>query len=89
MINLASLLSHIKVKVPFIRLSYTVEERKYCSRVMKKHFNKELVMTREGNENFESSANFLICDNTFVEGVVKVVDCHVTGKYRIVISASV
>ena len=26
-----------------------VEESKYCSGVMKKHFNKELVMTEEGN----------------------------------------
>ena len=32
-----------------------VEESKYCSRVMKKHFNKELVMTKENNENFEGS----------------------------------
>ena len=27
-----------------------IEESKYCSDVMKKHFNKELVMTKEDNE---------------------------------------
>ena len=27
-----------------------IEKSKYCSDVMKKHFNKEIVMTKEGNE---------------------------------------
>ena len=31
-----------------------IEESKYCSEVMKKHFNKELVMTKEDNEYFEN-----------------------------------
>ena len=31
------------------------EESKYCSEVMKKHFNKELVMTKEDSEDFENS----------------------------------
>ena len=30
-----------------------IEESKYCSDVMKKHFNKELVMTKEDNEDFD------------------------------------
>ena len=30
------------------------EEMKYCNEVMKKHFNKELVMTAEDNENFKN-----------------------------------
>ena len=59
------------------------EESKYCGYVTKKHFNKELVMTKKDEENFESSLKCWICDNTFVEGDVKVRDhCHVTGKYR-------
>ena len=29
-----------------------IEQSKYCSGVIKKHFNKELVMTKEDNENF-------------------------------------
>ena len=32
-----------------------IEESKYCSEVTKKHFNKELVMTKEDDEDFESS----------------------------------
>ena len=32
-----------------------IEESKYCSDVMKKHFNKELVMTKKDNEDFENS----------------------------------
>ena len=31
------------------------EKSMYCSEVMKKHFNKELVMTKEDDEDFESS----------------------------------
>ena len=36
-------------------ISIIIEESKYCSDVMKKHFNKELVMTNEDNEDFENS----------------------------------
>ena len=32
-----------------------IKESKYCSEVMKKHFNKELVMTKQDNEDFENS----------------------------------
>ena len=35
-----------------------IEENKYCSEVMKKHFNKKLVMTKEDNENFKGSTKF-------------------------------
>ena len=48
-----------------------IKESKYCSDVIKKHFNKELVMIKENDENFESSAKYWICDNTFVEGDIK------------------
>ena len=51
--------------------------------MINKHFNKVLVMTKEDNENFESSTKCWICDNSFVESDVKVRDhCCVTGKYR-------
>ena len=32
-----------------------IEESKYCSDVMKKHFSNELVLTKEENENFKKS----------------------------------
>ena len=60
-----------------------IEESKYCSDVMKKHFNKELVMTKEGNENFKDSTKCWICDEDYVNKDVKVRNhCHTTGKYR-------
>ena len=37
-------------------ISSMIEESKYCSNVMKKHFKKDFVMTKEDNEDFENSA---------------------------------
>ena len=49
---------------------------------MKKYFNKELVMTKKENEDFENSTWGWICDHVYVEGDVKVRDhCHIAGKY--------
>ena len=59
-----------------------VEEDKFFSDVMKKHFNKELAMTRKDGEDFKNSTECWICDNSYVDGDVKVRDdCHVTGKH--------
>ena len=60
-----------------------IDESKHCSDVMKKHFNKELVMTKEDNEDFENSTKFWICDNDYIDAYVKLRDyCHITEKYR-------
>ena len=60
-----------------------IKESKYCSDVIKKHFNKELVMTSEDNENFKNSCKCWICDNDYVDNDVKVRGhYHITGKYR-------
>ena len=41
-------------------------------------------MTKKNNENIQSSAEFWICNNTFIESDVKVRDYrHITGKYNI------
>ena len=32
-----------------------IDEGKYCSDVVKKHFNKEFAMTKEDNEDFKNS----------------------------------
>ena len=57
-----------------------IKESKYCTDIMKKHFNKELVMTKKGNEDFKNSTKCWICD---VKVDVKVRDhFHITGKYR-------
>ena len=59
-----------------------IEESKNCSDVIKKHFNKELVMTKEDKENLRTLLNngFLIM---IIDNDVQVKDyCHFTGKYR-------
>ena len=42
---------------------FMVEESNYWSDMMKKHFNKELVVTKQGNENFKNFTKFWICGN--------------------------
>ena len=42
-----------------------IKESKYCSDGMKKHFNKEFVITKEGNENFKSSAKCWVSENDY------------------------
>ena len=50
---------------------------------MKKHFNKELLMTKKDDEHFENSIKCWICDNVYDDSDVKVRDhCLITGKYR-------
>ena len=60
-----------------------IEESKYCSDGMKKHFNKQLVITKEDNGNFKNSDKWWTCDNDHVDNDVKVRDhCFITGKCR-------
>ena len=60
-----------------------IEERKCCSDVMKKHFNKELVMTKRDNWDFENFTKCWICDNDYTDNDVKVREhYHITGKNR-------
>ena len=50
---------------------------------MKKHFSKELVMTKEDNKDFENSTKCWICEDNYIDGDVEVKDhCYITGKYR-------
>ena len=48
-------------------ISSMIEESKYCSNMMKKLFNKELVMTKEDNEDFDSSTKCWICDSDYID----------------------
>ena len=60
-----------------------LEEYDYCKKVIKKHFNKNLVMSVEDEEKFQLSNICWICDKLFDVGDNKVKDhYHVTGKYR-------
>ena len=60
-----------------------IEESKFCNNIMKKNFNKKLVMTKKKVEDLsENSTKCWICDNTYVAGDAKVTDhCHITGHY--------
>ena len=59
-----------------------IEESNYWSDVMKKHFDKELVVTKE-DKDFENFVKWWICDNDYVDHDVKVRDHYrITGKYR-------
>ena len=50
---------------------------------MKKHFDKELVMTNEDDEYFENSTKCWICDNAYVKSTIKTrCHCHITEKHR-------
>ena len=79
----------IKPFKPYLRedavysfISSMIDEIKYCSDVVKNHFNKELVMTEKDNENFESSTKYWVCDNDYNDADIKVRDhCHITGKH--------
>ena len=60
-----------------------LEEVKYCNKIKKKHFNKEMAMTKEDRKDFKSADKCHICDKKYTEKDIKVRDhCHITGKYR-------
>ena len=58
-----------------------------CKRVIKKHFNKPLIMTSENELDFQNSTTCYICEKEYSdeesETNYPVRDhCHITGKYR-------
>ena len=60
-----------------------LEEVKYCKAVVKKHFNKPLVMTEDDEQRFRTMDECHICGEKYVEKDVRVRDhCHITGKFR-------
>ena len=60
-----------------------LEEVKYCKTVIKKHFNKPLVMTEDDEMCFKLMDECYICGEKYVEKDVHVRDhCHITGKFR-------
>ena len=60
-----------------------LEEVKYCKDVIKKNFNKPLVMTEDDKMRFKLMDECYICGEKYVEKDVRVRDhCHITGKFR-------
>ena len=65
----------------FIKIIFN--EYNYCRKAIKKHFNRNLVMTAEQNEEFEKSNICWICDGLIENYDKKFRDhCNITGKYR-------
>ena len=60
-----------------------LKEFEYCKKVMKKHFNKNLIMSEEEEHLFQQSNSCWICKKLTDNDDEKVRDhCHVTGKFR-------
>ena len=69
-------------KTPYEFVKAILKEYQYCKKVMKKHFNKKLIMS-EGKEQFQQSNTCWICEKLIDDDVEKVRDhCHITGKFR-------
>ena len=59
-----------------------LKEHEYCKKVMKKHFNKNLIMSEE-EEQFQSCNTCWICEKLIDDDDEKERDhFHVTGKFR-------
>ena len=59
-----------------------LKEYKYCKKIMKKHFNKNLIMNEEEYW-FQQSNSCWICGKLIDNDDEKVRDhCHITGKFR-------
>ena len=60
-----------------------LEEVEYCKTVIKKHFNKPLVMTEVDKQRFKTMDRCHICGEKYTDKDVHVRDhCHITGKFR-------
>ena len=60
-----------------------LEEAEYCKAVIKKHFNKPLVMTEVDEQHFKTMDGCHICGERYTDKDVRVRDhCHITGKFR-------
>ena len=60
-----------------------LEEVEYCKAVIRKHFNKPLVMTEVDEQHFKTMDGCHICGEKYTDKDVRVRDhCHITGKFR-------
>ena len=60
-----------------------LDEVKYCKKIMKKEFDKPLVITEKDEEDFKKAKECHICNKKYNNEDIQVRDhCHITGKYR-------
>ena len=55
-----------------------LKEYQYCKKVVKKHFNKNLIITETGEEEFQSNNTYWICEKLIEDEKVRD-HCHITG----------
>ena len=66
-----------------MNLLLITKDEKYCKAVIKKHFNKPLVMTEIDEQNFKTMDGCHICGEKYTDKDVRVRDhCHISGKFR-------
>ena len=58
-----------------------LKEYEYCKKLMKKHFNKNLIMTEQQEEQFQSSNTCWICEKLIDDENIRY-HCHITEKFR-------
>ena len=72
--------SYLGKDVVYNSTSSIIEEKSYCSDVIKKHFNKNLRWLKKIMKN---STKFWFCDNDYIDNDVKVRDnFYITWKHR-------
>ena len=65
-------------------LHSVIEESKYCTDMVKKHFDKELIMAKEDDELFMNARKCWVCGNAYVDGDVRVRDhCNIIEKQKV------
>ena len=68
---------------PYKFIEAILKKYEYCKKVMIKHFNKNLIMSEEEEEQFQSSNSCWICEKLIDDDDEKVRDhCHLTGRFR-------
>ena len=67
----------------FLEVEAILKEYGYCKKVMKKHFNKNLIMSEKEEEKFQSSTMCWMFEKLIDDEDEKIRDhCHITGKFR-------
>ena len=68
---------------PYKFIEGLLKECEYCKKMMKKHFNKNLIMTEKAEENFQLSNTCWIFEKLIEDDDEKVRGhCHITRKFR-------
>ena len=59
-----------------------LEERKYCKKIIKDQFNKNLIMTEKEEHLFQQSNSYWICQKIDNDDEKVRDHCHITAKFR-------